>query len=207
MNAEQLLGGNFSPDEKRFPAPDPPHRDPPGPRAPPTSSSSDRPPPLPSIKTNPPQPPAQTPPPFSPPPNRKNKTFPKHPPRTAQHNCWVWAFCAHLAQIFFVFFSGFHLPEGWNVPTDFFVRNFLHRFLVCRYLCRFACMFCAVFGAKRKVGVPESRNNAHKICRNIYDVTMALPGWVPYSSSAFLSRQHVTQSSPGPSDLVLKESL
>ena len=47
------------------------------------------------------------------------------------------------------------------------------------------------------MGVPESRKNAHKFCRKVCGVPMSLPGWVPYSISAFSSRQHVTQSPPG----------
>ena len=61
----------------------------------------------------------------------------------------------------------------------------------------FPQIFLRRFGAL-KIGVPESRKNAQKICGKICGVPMALPGGVPHSISAFSSRQHVTQSPPGP---------
>ena len=75
----------------------------------------------------------------------------------------------------------------------------MHRLLVCRFLYRFwRKVLLDVLVLK---GVPESRRNAHKVCRQICGVTVAFPGWVPYFSSAFLSTQHVTvtQSPPGSS--------
>ena len=61
----------------------------------------------------------------------------------------------------------------------------------------FPQMFLRHFGAL-KIGVPESCKNALKISRKICGVPMALPGGGPHSISAFSSRQHVTQSPPGP---------
>ena len=111
--------------------------------------------------------------------------------------------------------SIFHLPGRQNFEVlrslvrCFLVCSFLHRFLctflrrsfvrgfeVRRFLLRFLCRYSADFPSTFwcfKIGVPESSKNEHKICGNICNVPMALLGWVPYSISALLSRQHVTQ--------------
>ena len=54
------------------------------------------------------------------------------------------------------------------------------------------------FGASQ-MGVPESRKNAHKICRIIRGVPTACAGRGPHSISAALSRRHVTEHPPNAS--------
>ena len=120
-------------------------------------------------------------------------------------------------------FSGFHLQRDGMFKSISCALIFVH---ICStqifstqiFAHFFGQIFCArvqiflqIFGAQifcrlfldvlvlNKIGVPESRKNALKLCRKIRGVPMALPGWVPYSSSSFLSRQQVTQSQPGPS--------
>ena len=103
---------------------------------------------------------------------------------------------------FSVIFSGFHLPERQNLHTNFWY-NFCADFGALIYAQIFAQIFCAdfraqifaqIFGAQcadfsadfpqiflrsfgaLKIGVPESRKNAHKICGKICGVPTACPG-------------------------------
>ena len=84
-----------------------------------------------------------------------------------------------------------HLPER---HADF-CADFCEDFWRADFCTDFRCTDYSMFWCF-KIGVPESRKNEHKICKTC-GIPMALPVWVPYSLSTFLSRQHVTQS---PSD-------
>ena len=105
-------------------------------------------------------------------------------------------FCASLAQIFFVSF--FWLPSSGKPEC---AKRF---FAMCETVfcadsrCADFCadFWCADFSTFWRLENRYSRvtqKNAQKIC----GVQMALLGGVPHSSSAFLSRQHVTQSPLG----------
>ena len=132
------------------------------------------------------------------------------------------------ADFFVFFFSGFHLPENgmfkpvfcadfWcavfcadfcaHFCADFwcadFLRRFLFRFLVRRFLRRFSRRFSADFSStfwrfKNRCSrvTQKCAENLRKNLRRP-DGT-ARGGGVPHSISAFSSRQHVTQSPPGP---------
>ena len=136
-------------------------------------------------------------------------------------------FCANLAQIFLYlcvcFFAGFHLPERQHfspilgtifalILVCWILRSFfmqiLHNFLCADFYTDFWCTmpdYCAYLLrrfsalALKKKGVPESRKNLHKICGKICGIPTASLQRDPYSISAALSRQHVTQYPPTPS--------
>ena len=82
---------------------------------------------------------------------------------------WGWGFAQvwrRFLFVFFLFFSGFHLPDKWNVQTAFgrflvrsflcpflvrrFLRPFLHTFLVRRFLRRFSADFSSTFWRSMK---------------------------------------------------------
>ena len=125
---------------------------------------------------------------------------------------WGWGFAQFWRRCFFEFYflrSGFHLPEKWKVQTGFrkdfcaqilaqiFAPIFAQIFgaqILRRFLRRFSADLSLTFWRLKKIGFPESRKDAQKIC----SVATALLGRVHHSISAFLSRQLVTQSPLGP---------
>ena len=123
---------------------------------------------------------------------------------------WRTFFCFLLAFIFQgeeiitpIFGTVFCADFGALIYEQIFARIFCADF-VCRFLRRFfvcnvqilaqilAQIFAQTFlrrSGASEIGVPESRKNARKICGK----TRACPERGPYSSSAALSRRHVTQ--------------
>ena len=121
-------------------------------------------------------------------------------------------FCTNLAQFFLCFVLAFIFQrDGIFTPVigtifalilvRWFMRNFLRRFFAQIFMRRFSCadFWCAMrrffayfradfpqiflrgFGAL-KIGVPESRKNADKICRKSAASQRPVPGGVPTPS-------------------------
>ena len=127
-------------------------------------------------------------------------------------------FCTILAQIFcfFLLASIFH-KNGMFKPVfcGFLVRRFLGpflrrvlvrrflrpclcRFLVCRFLRRFSADFSSTFWRFKNRCSRVTQKCTENLRKNLRRPNgPALLGGVPHSISAFLSRQHVTQSPLG----------
>ena len=114
------------------------------------------------------------------------------------------------ADMFCLFFSGFHLPENGMFKPVFLCRFWCTDFCAdfCTHFC--ADFWCADFCADflqiflRRFGVLKNRCSrvtqkcVENLRKNLRRPNGPARGGAPHSISAFSSRQHVTQSPPGP---------